>query len=134
MSSENINGIFTVDSCECTSPKETCEPNGPFIVHQQKSSIVIRYGSSQVGTGILGKNRMDLNFNQNRCKGVWNGQTHLLELKCQRQGGIVCSTNLRCLSGLCLTDTSSLTLSSSSTSFKIASFLLLISSSFIILV
>jgi len=106
VSSENLNGIFVIDSCECNSPNEKCDPNGPFIFDQQRTSVAVRYGAVQVGVGTLGNNRLDLYLNQNRCKGLWNGKTRLAELKCQHQGGTVCVTKLRCVSGLCLDDTS----------------------------
>jgi hypothetical protein len=105
ISSENLNGIFIVDSCECNSPNEKCEPNGPFIFDQQRSTVAVRYGSTQVGVGTLGNNRLDLYLNQNRCKGLWNRKNRLAELKCQHQDGIVCATNLRCVAGACLDDT-----------------------------
>jgi hypothetical protein len=106
ISSQNLNGIFLIDSCKCNSSVETCEPNGPFIFNQKRSTLAIKYGSTQVGVGTLGKNQLDLFLNQNRCKGSWNGKSHLAELKCQHQGGILCATNLRCISGACLDDTS----------------------------
>ncbi|CAF3818472.1 unnamed protein product [Rotaria sordida] len=81
ISSQNLNGIFLIDSCECNSSTETCEPNGPFILNQKRSTLIVKYG-------------------------LWNGKTHLAELKCQHQGGIICTTKLRCLSGSCLDDTS----------------------------
>ncbi|CAF0800714.1 unnamed protein product [Rotaria sordida] len=106
ISSQNLNGIFLIDSCECNSSTETCEPNGPFILNQKRSTLTVKYGSVQIGVGTLGNNQLDLYLNQNRCKGLWNGKTHLAELKCQHQGGIICTTKLRCLSGSCLDDTS----------------------------
>ncbi len=106
ISSENLNGIFLMDSCKCNSSIETCEPKGPFLFNQKRSTISITYGSTQIGVGSLGKNQVDLYLNQSRCKGFWNGKNHLAELKCQQQGGIICTTNLRCISGLCLNDTS----------------------------
>lgn len=127
VSSENLNGIFVIDSCECSSPNEKCEPNGPFIFDQQRSSVAVRYGAVQVGVGTLGSNRLDLYLNQNRCKGVWNGKSRLAELKCQHPGGSVCATKLRCVSGLCLEDSSSLP-SSSATKMTMISVVSLISS------
>ncbi|CAF0807990.1 unnamed protein product [Rotaria sordida] len=106
ISSQNLNGIFLIDSCECNSSTETCEPNGPVILNQKRSTLTVKYGSVQIGVGTLGNNQLDLYLNQNRCKGLWNGKTHLAELKCQHQGGIICTTKLRCLSGSCLDDTS----------------------------
>ena len=106
ISSQNLNGIFLIDTCKCNSSIETCEPNGPFIFNQKRSTIAIKYGSTQVGVGTLGNDQLDLFLNQNRCKGLWNRKTHLAELKCQHQGGIICATNLRCISGSCLDDTS----------------------------
>ncbi|CAF1071694.1 unnamed protein product [Rotaria sp. Silwood1] len=106
VSSQNLNGIFLIDSCQCNSSTETCEPNGPFILNQKRSILAVKYGSVQIGNGTLGNNQLDLYLNQNRCKGSWNGKNHLAELKCQHQGGVVCTAKLRCLSGLCLDDTS----------------------------
>lgn len=105
ISSENLNGIFLIDSCKCNSSAETCEPNGPFTFNQKRSTISVKYGSTSVGVGTSGNNQVDLYLNQRRCKGIWNEKSHLAELKCQHQGGIICSTNLRCISGLCLDDT-----------------------------
>ena len=115
----NLNGIFVTDSCECNSPNEKCEPNGPFIFDQQRSSLAVRYGSVQVGVGTLGNNRLDLYLNQNRCKGVWNGKNHLAELNCKHQDGIICSTKLRCVAGSCLEDTSTNALLSSSSAMTL---------------
>jgi hypothetical protein len=125
ISSENLNGIFIIDSCKCNSSIDTCEPKGPFQFDQKRSTISVKYGSTQVGVGSLGKNQVDLYLNQTRCKGLWNGKHHLAELKCQQQGGIICTTNLRCISGLCLNDTL-ITLSSASINSTI-SFLFMIS-------
>ena len=102
----NLNGIFVLDSCECNSPDEKCELNGPFIFDQQRSTVAVRYGATQVGVGTLGSNRLDLYLNQNRCKGLWNGKSRLAEFKCQHPSGAVCATKLRCVSGSCLDDTS----------------------------
>jgi hypothetical protein len=106
IASQNLNGIFLIDSCKCNSSIETCEPNGPFIFNQKRSTLGIKYGSTQVGVGTIGNDQLDLFLNQNRCKGLWNRKTHIAELKCQHQGGIICATNLRCISGSCLDDTS----------------------------
>jgi hypothetical protein len=106
ISSQNLNGIFIIDSCKCNSSAETCEPTGPFIFNQKRSTLAVRYGSQQVGVGSLGKDQLDLYLNQNRCKGLWNRKSHFAELKCQHQGGISCTTNFRCISGSCLDDTS----------------------------
>jgi len=122
ISSENLNGIFLIDSCKCNSSIETCEPNGPFIFNQQRSTLSVKYGSIQVGVGTLGNNQVDLYLNQNRCKGPWNGKNHVAELKCQHQGGIICTTNVRCISGSCLDD---ITISSASI-ISTMSFLLMI--------
>jgi hypothetical protein len=131
VSNANLNGIFVIDSCECDSPNEKCESNGPFIFDQQRSTIAVRYGAVQVGVGTLGNNRLDLYLNQNRCKGLWNGKTRLAELKCQHKDGIVCATKLRCVSGSCLEDTSS---TSSSATKKTMIFLVsFISSLFMLL-
>jgi len=126
VSSENLNGIFVIDSCECNSSNEKCESNGPFIFDQQRSSVAVRFGAKQVGVGTLGSNRLDLYLNQNRCKGVWNGKSRLAELKCQHPGGTICATKLRCVSGACLDDTS--TIISSATIKTISSVLVIISS------
>jgi hypothetical protein len=131
VSSENLNGIFVIDSCECNSTDEKCEPTGPFIFDQQRSSVAVRFGAKQVGVGTLGSNRLDLYLNQNRCKGIWNGKSRLAELKCQHPGGTICATKLRCVSGACLDDTS-ITISSS-TIKTISSVLLIISSLLILL-
>ena len=104
--SENLNGIFNIESCQCSSPTETCEPNGPFIFNHEKSTIAVKFGSIQVGVGTIGNNRLDLYLNQNRCKGLWNTKSHVAELKCQHQAGIICTTHIRCISGPCLNDTS----------------------------
>jgi hypothetical protein len=131
VSNGNLNGIFVIDSCECDSPNEKCESNGPFIFDQQRSTVAVRYGAVQVGVGTLGSNRLDLYLNQNRCKGLWNGKSHLAELKCQHKDGIICATKLRCVSGSCLDDTST---TSSSATRKIMIFLVpLISSLFMLL-
>ncbi|CAF0818594.1 unnamed protein product [Rotaria sordida] len=113
ISSQNLNGIFLIDSCECNSSIETCESNGPFILNQKRSTLTVKYGSVQIGVGTLGNNQLGLYLNQNRCKGLWNEKNHLAELKCQHQGGIICTTKLRCISGSCLDDTS-ITISSAS--------------------
>lgn len=102
ISGENLNGIYVIDACECTSPTEKCEPNGPFILDQQKSSFAVRFGVTQVGVGTTGNNRMDLFLNQNRCKGLWNHKNRVADLKCQHPHGVVCATRLRCVSGSCL--------------------------------
>ena len=102
ISGENLNGIYIIDACECTSPTEKCEPNGPFILDQQKSSFAVRFGVTQVGVGTTGNNRLDLFLNQNRCKGLWNSKSRVADLKCQHPRGVVCATRLRCVSGSCL--------------------------------
>jgi hypothetical protein len=124
ISSENLNGIFIIDSCKCNSSIETCEAKGPFQFDQKRSTISIRYGSTQIGVGSLGKNQVDLYLNQSRCKGLWNGKLHLAELICQQQGGVFCTTNLRCISGTCLNET--LTISSSVSINSTISFLFMI--------
>lgn len=111
LSHADLNGIFVLDSCECNSPNEKCEPNGPFIFDQQRSTIAVRYGATQVGVGTLGNNRLDLYLNQNRCKGSYNGKSRLADLKCQHKDNIVCTTKLRCVSGACLNDDSSVVIS-----------------------
>lgn len=110
----DLNGIFVLDSCECNSSNEKCEPNGPFIFDQQRSTVAVRYGATQVGVGTLGSNRLDLYLNQNRCKGFYNSKSRLADLKCQHKDGIICTTKLRCVSGSCLNDTSNVFSSSSS--------------------
>ncbi|CAF0859204.1 unnamed protein product [Adineta steineri] len=115
ISSENLNGIYVIDSCECSSPTEKCEPKGPFILDQQRTSFAVRYGAVQVGVGTSGNNRLDLYLNKNRCKGSWNGKSRLADLKCQHENGIICSTKLRCVSGACLDDKSNIVASSSMT-------------------
>ncbi|CAF1214627.1 unnamed protein product [Rotaria sordida] len=112
ISSENLSGIYIIDSCECNSPKENCESNGPFIFDHQRTTLAIRQGTIQVGVGALDNNHLDLYFNHNRCKGLWNSRSRLAELTCQRQGGIFCSTKLRCVSGSCR-DIKSINISSS---------------------
>ncbi|CAF2827333.1 unnamed protein product [Rotaria sp. Silwood2] len=119
ISSENLSGIYVIDSCECNSPKENCTSNGPFIFDQQRTTIAIRHGTVQVGVGALENRHLDLYFNHNRCKGLWNGESRLAELKCQRQGGIICSTKLRCVSGLCR-DIKSINVSSSAITITIS--------------
>ena len=113
ISSENLNGIYVIDGCECTSPTETCEPNGPLIVDQQKASFAVRFGATQVGVGTSRNNRLDLFLNKNRCKGLWNEKHHVADLKCQHSDGVVCATRLRCVSGSCLENRASLIISSS---------------------
>jgi hypothetical protein len=113
VTSANLNGIYVIDSCDCDSPSEKCELNGPFIFDQQRSSVAVRYGSVQVGVGTLGNNRLDLYLNQNRCKGLWNGKSRLVELNCKHQGGVMCTTKLRCVAGTCLDEKSNNVLSSS---------------------
>ncbi len=125
ISSENLDGIFMIDSCKCNSSIETCEPKGPFLFNQKRSTLSVKYGSTQIGIGTLGKNKLDLYLNQNRCKGEWNGKNHIAELKCQQQNGIICTTNFRCVSGSCLNDTL-ITLSSASTITTTISFLFMI--------
>jgi hypothetical protein len=132
LTNANLNGIFVIDSCECDSPNEKCESNGPFIFDQQRSTVAVRYGATQVGVGTLGNNRLDLYLNQNRCKGLWNGKSHLAELKCQHKDGIICSTKLRCVSGSCLDDTTTI-INSSATQKTISILVPLISSLFILL-
>jgi hypothetical protein len=122
ISSENLNGIFLIDSCKCNSSTETCEPNGPFLFNQKRSTLSVKYGSSQVGVGTLGNNQVDLYLNQNRCKGSWNVKNRIAELKCQHHDGIICTTNLRCILGSCLNDTAI----SSATIISNMSFLLMI--------
>ena len=125
ISTENLNGIFLIDSCQCNSSTETCEPNGPFMFDQQRSTISIKYGTTQIGVGTLGNNQVDIYLNQNRCKGLWNKETHIAELQCLHQNGIICTTNIRCISGSCLDNT--ITISSSSSSIRLTiSFLLMI--------
>ena len=102
IASENLNGIFVIDSCDCDSLSEQCEQKGPFIFDQQRSSLAVRYGSLQIGVGTLDNNRLDLYLNKNRCKGVWNGKTRLAEIKCQHQAGTICTIKIRCVSGACL--------------------------------
>ncbi|CAM4896339.1 unnamed protein product [Rotaria socialis] len=85
ISSQNLNGIFLIHECECSSSKETCEPNGPFILNQKRSTLTVKYGSLQIGVGTLGNNQVDLYLNQNRCKGLWDGKNHIADLKCQHQ-------------------------------------------------
>jgi hypothetical protein len=94
------------------------------MFNQKRSTISVKYGSAQVGVGTSGNNQVDLYLNQNRCKGIWNGKNHVAELKCQHQNGIICATNLRCISGACLDDTT-ITISSSSI-IPTMSFLLMI--------
>jgi len=124
ISSENLNGIFIIDCCKCNSSTETCEPNGPFIFNQERSTLSVKYGPTQVGVGTLEHNQVDLYLNQNRCNGLWNRKNHVAELKCQHQGGSICTTNLRCISGLCLNNTTTTISSASITSTM--SFLLMI--------
>lgn len=101
--SADLNGIYVLDLCECSSSKEQCEPKGPFIFDQQRSSLAVRYGSIQIGVGTIDTdNRLDLYLNKNRCKGIWNPKNRLAEFKCQQQSGAVCATKLRCVSGTCL--------------------------------
>ena len=130
ISSANLNGIYVIESCDCNSADEKCEPNGPLIFDQQRSTIAVRYGSVQVGVGTLGNNRLDLYLNQNRCKGLWNEKSRLAELNCQHHDGIVCATKLRCVSGSCL-DATSITASSAVTTTNI--FVVSIISSLLIL-
>ena len=101
--STDLNGIYVLDLCECSSSKEQCEPKGPFIFDQQRSSLAVRYGSIQIGVGTIDNdNHLDLYLNKNRCKGIWNGKNRLAEFKCQQQSGAICATKLRCVSGACL--------------------------------
>lgn len=123
-SSQNLNGIFLTDSCECSSSSEKCEPTGPFILKHQRSTVAIKYGSVQVGVGTLGNNQLDIYLNQSRCKGPWDGETHIAELKCQYQDGIICKTKFRCISGSCLDTTS--TIASSTPITRTVSFLFMI--------
>lgn len=123
-SSQNLNGVFLIDSCKCNSSSEACEPSGPFIFNQKRTTLAIRYGSQQVGVGSLGSSQLDLLLNQKRCKGTWNTKTHSAELKCQHQGGVFCKTNLRCLSGSCLEDTS-IVISSAATSATLSGLLVI---------
>ncbi|CAF5004498.1 unnamed protein product, partial [Rotaria sp. Silwood1] len=128
---ENLSGIYIIDSCECNAPKENCETNGPFIFDQQRTTLAIRQGTVQVGVGALENDQLDLYFNRNRCKGVWNGKSRLAELTCQRQGGTICSTKLRCMSGSCR-DAKSISISSSAITITI-SVVSIISSLFMLL-
>ncbi|UJR38220.1 hypothetical protein I4U23_030893 [Adineta vaga] len=132
ISCQNLNGVFLIDSCKCNSSAEACDPSGPFIFNQKRSTLGVRYGSQQVGVGSSRNNQVDLYINQNRCKGLWNGKTHSAELKCLHQGGIVCATNLRCLSGSCLDDTSIVISSASFSTSSIFPFLFMIISLIII--
>lgn len=131
VSSNNLSGVFVIDSCECNSPTENCELNGPFIFDQQRSTLAIRYGTVQVGVGALENNNLDIYLNHNRCKGLWNAKSRSAELTCQRQGGITCSTKFRCTSGSCR-ETRSLNVASSS-SIKITFSVVLIISSLVVL-
>ncbi|CAF1310218.1 unnamed protein product [Adineta ricciae] len=124
---QNLNGVFLIDSCKCNSSAEACDPSGPFIFNQKRSTLAVRYGSQQVGVGSSKDNQVDLYINQNRCKGLWNEKTHTAALKCLHQGGIVCSTSLRCLSGSCLDDVSIVVSSSSFSALSILSFVFMIS-------
>lgn len=102
VSSENLNGIFTVELCQCSAPTEKCEPSGPFILNHKKSSISLNFGPSQVGDGTYVNRRFDLTLNQHHCNGSWNEETHSLQLKCDHSKKVSCLTTLRCLSGSCL--------------------------------
>jgi len=102
---------------------EVCEPSGPFVFNQKRSALSVKFGSTQVGVGTLGNNQVDLYINQQRCKGLWNTKTHVAELQCQKQGGAICTTNMRCISGSCLNDT---LISASSASMTTISFLSMI--------
>ncbi|CAF2640371.1 unnamed protein product [Rotaria sp. Silwood2] len=113
ITSQNLNGVFIIDSCQCNSTTETCEPSGPFIINQKRSKLSVKFGSSQIGSGILGNNQLDLYLNQNSCKGLWNERNHFADLRCQHQCGVICTAKLRCISGLCLDDTSIVTQSAS---------------------
>ena len=55
ISSENLNGIFLIDSCKCNSSMEVCEPSGPFVFNQKRSGLSVKYGSTQVGVGNIRK-------------------------------------------------------------------------------
>ena len=130
ISSQNLNGIFLIDSCECNSSSKTCELNGPFTLNQTHSKLAVKYGSKQIGVGTLGDNQLDLYLNQNHCKGSWNGKNHLAELECQHEDDIICVENLRCISGSCL-DATSIIISSASITTTL-SFLLIISILFMV--
>lgn len=106
VSSENLTGIFLIDSCECNSPSGRCEPHGPFTLNQARSALILKYGALQVGVGRLGNNQLDLYLNQNLCKGAWNRKMHVAELQCQQQSGILCTIQLRCIFGSCLKNSS----------------------------
>ena len=106
ISSENLDGIFLIDSCKCNSSTETCEPKGPFLFNQKRATLSVKYGSTQIGVGSLGKGQVDLYLNRSRCKGIWNSKDHLAEFQCQQNGGVICLTKIRCISGPCLDDTS----------------------------
>ena len=129
----DLNGIFVLDSCECSSSNEKCEPNGPFIFDQQRSTVAVRFGATQVGVGTLGSNRLDLYLNQNRCKGFYNSKNRLADLKCQHKDGVVCTTKLRCVSGSCLNDTSMIFSSSSASTNTLFVLLPLLSSLLLII-
>ena len=129
VSAANLNGIYTVDSCECSSAKETCEPTGPFLFDQNKTKLTIKFGPTQIGSGLLSSKGLDITLNQTHCKGSWNIETHVAELKCEHHDGILCATNLRCIVGACLTNETLISLSSSSATtrfFSVNSVFLLI--------
>ncbi|CAF1298364.1 unnamed protein product [Rotaria magnacalcarata] len=131
ISSENLGGIYVIDACECNSPTENCDLNGPFIFDQQRSTLAIRYGTVQVGVGALENNHLDLYLNHNRCKGLWNGKSRVADLTCQRKGGVICSTKFRCASGACR-EAKALTATSSAVKTTISA-LSIINSLFILL-
>lgn len=119
ISSTNLNGIFTVDFCECSSKKENCEPLGPFLFDQNQTKLTIKFGPTQIGNGLITKKGLDINMNQTHCKGSWNIETHIAELQCEHHDGIICATNLRCVVGACLTNQTLNSFSSSAPSSNI---------------
>lgn len=106
ISSENLDGIFLIDSCKCNSTTDTCEPKGPFLFNQKRATLSVKYGPTQIGVGSFGKGQVDLYLNRSRCKGLWNKKDHLAEFQCQQNGGVICLTKMRCISGPCLEDIS----------------------------
>ena len=93
---KDLSGVYIVDA------GEQCDFKGPFIFDQQRSSVAIRFGTTQIGVGSVdADDRLDLYLNKNRCKGLWKSVEHVAELKCQSSSGNVCLAKLRCVSGEC---------------------------------
>lgn len=93
----DLSGVYIVEATT-----ENCDLKGPFIFDQQRASVAIRFGTTQIGVGSIDTdNHLDIYLNKNRCKGLWKNSEQVAEFKCQNAAGNVCLAKLRCVSGEC---------------------------------